>query len=73
MAEILDKHPEWWDEMRLGTRELVQKKGGNVVDVTMDELAAKLIPAGMQALPKEFKEEFIAKHIAKSTANTGNR
>lgn len=74
LTEILDKHPEWWDEMRSKTRNLVQsKEGGGIMEITMDELAAKLIPTGKQAVPAEIKDAFITQYIHRSITDSCKR
>lgn len=59
LTEILTKNPEWWDAIRLRTREVMQTKDGGVLDITMDELSAELIPTGKAAVPEELQREFM--------------
>lgn len=59
LTEILTKNPQWWDAIRLQTREVMQTKDGGVLDITMDELSAELIPTGKAAVPEDLKQEFM--------------
>ena len=57
LANILHDNPEWWDAIRLRTREILQAKDGSgVLDISMDELSAKLIVTRKEAVSDEVKK-----------------
>lgn len=60
LTKILSDNPEYWDAMRIRTREVIQSKDGGVLDITMDELSAELLQTGKAVVPGELKEEFMA-------------
>lgn len=66
LTDILSKDPEWWDAIRARTREVMQTKDGGVLDITLDELSAELVPTGKAAVPEALKQAFILGQIQPS-------
>ena len=60
MTKILTDNPEYWDAMRIRTREVIQGKDEGVLAITMDELSAELLQTGKAAVPGELKQKFVA-------------
>ena len=65
LTEILTKHPEFFDAMRQCCRNVLQHSDGGILDLTLDELSAQMIPTGDQAIPEDFRVAFVA-HIQSS-------
>lgn len=56
--------------MRQKTREVLQRKEGGILDVTLDELSTDLVPGGEKAVPEELKQAFLT-HIQTSIQTAG--
>jgi Transcription factor e(y)2 len=72
LVQILTDHPQWFDNMRQKTREVLQRKEGGVLDITLDELSMELVQEGERAVPEELKQAFLS-HIQSSIQAAGTR
>ena len=72
VIQILTEHPQWFDAMRMKTREILQQKEGGILDITLDELSVDLVPAGHEAIPEELKRAFLSQ-IQRSIQTVGVR
>ena len=72
LVQILSKYPQWFDAMRGKTREVLQRKEGGVLDVTLDELSLELITEGENAVPEDLKRALLV-HIQTTIQSTGVR
>lgn len=73
LLQILTEHPEWFDVMRQKTRDILQRKEGGILDITLDELSAELVPTGQEAVPEELRRAFLQQLQTAIQSQTGRR